>query len=346
MQVASLEAMPALPGDIGKPATDPKYPDLASQKIAEEIAAEKKPADPQQPAEPAKPAEPAPAEPVKPAEPAKPAETPAEPVKPADKPADPKPRDPKDSAIIALKRKDKENEKAIETLTQQLKNLTQDKKNDPAPNADQEANAAEAKKNLENKIKEIAEAHAVSPELLTAITDLVKQSGTEVQLDPSVMEVINKAKEKQAKEAEQADMDRIVKEEDARFDTEFTSDIANDADLTKEIEVSGLSVSAVKAKLYDFLYSEAGHKYATVPLKEIFQLKKSELLPPKKKSAESGGGTPVVPGESGGEQSIEALKAKLATTPAGPEFEKLSNKIALLSKSSVMRGGKRVNQAQ
>jgi len=355
------------------PATDPRYPDLETQQIAEKLEAEghklpfeKK--DPQANKPPvadddelsddekaAKEAE----------EKSKADEAKVEADKKVKEEADAKAKadleagqqngkkpeekpigDPKETLIVAQKRQIKELEKRIETetaeLKQQIEKLTTQINSGSGKAPDTKAkidNSAEKLEQLVNTIVEQAEG-AIEPGVVKSILEAAKQlvaSGN--QLSPELTEKLEKFDKREAELTAQKEEQDTIATETQHFNDEFKHEIADNEDVKKIVADSGLTMDEVKAKIQSFVYSEAGVRYAGVPLGELFTLKRSLFVPEKKKSAEHSRG-----GSTSGETQDDRLKtaAEIAAMTI-PEFEKYSNEMASKSKSTITRRGKPIN---
>lgn len=344
------------------PATDPRYPDAETQKIAEDMEAQghKLPFIPENPGaiQPPQEEEPADDDKAKAEAEAKAKEEADAKAKEEadakakadleadDKKPDGQPKgDPKETLIVAQKRKIKELETALESETTKLKQdieklTTQITSGSPkAP--DTKAKVDESADKLETLVDTIVKANeGVDPVLVKSILEAAKQlTASGASLSPELAEKLEKFEAKEKEMTEQKEEQEILATETQRFNDEFAAEIAGNEDIKKIVADSGFSLDEVKAKIHDFVYSKAGVRYTGVPLSELFTLKRDTFVPKKAKSAEAGRG-----GSSQGE-SLDGDKPKSAAEIAAmstADFEKYSNEMAAKSKSRVMRNGKPV----
>ncbi|QGH73077.1 MAG: IncA protein [Podoviridae sp. ctviO18] len=259
--------------------------------------------------------------------------------------------------VVKVKQREKQLKQELETkFSQQITDLTnqittlKEQLEAGKGNKDKVDDKVEA---LTKVATEIAEKHGTDAsmveDILKAVKDLVSAG---IKLPDELKDAVSTIKELKAKDEKRQAEDKEEKETEeilGQFDIEFSegedkdgnaTGIENNPDIVKEVRASGLTLEEFKERLQDLVLGEDGERYAKLTLVEVYQLKKSELLPKKKKSADSQSGR-----SSSGESVSDDEDLSLPSPEEQEEmikngtFGEFSDKLGKRSKSKVHRRG-------
>lgn len=245
--------------------------------------------------------------------------------------------------IARVKQNEKELKRQLESsfsdkiseLTNQVQKLQQ--QIDSGSATQKQADSQDAKlEELTKTANSIAEKHGSDPEL---VTDLLKAVQSMTQKGVEIPEELSDAIKTIKQNKEEIDHQRESQKILAQYDDEYHTNILSDKSIADEIRASGLTLDEFKSKMSELVLGEEGDRYSRLTLKEVYALKKADLLPKKAKTAESQYNR-LTTGSS--ESGAKELSADEIRNMSIEEFAKYSDSLGK-SKSRITRNGRPIN---
>lgn len=187
---------------------------------------------------------------------------------------------------------------------------------------------------------EIAEKHNSDPELVKDILSSFQQlNKAGVEIPAELKDAIERIRKFDADHKEREETDAILNQ----YQDEFQKEIAGNADLVNEIRASGLTLDEFKERLQELVLGEDGGRYAKLSLSEVLAMRRADLLPAKKKSADSSRQRTVTGQSEADPDNFRMLSAEEINAMTPEEFQKYSDDLGKNQKSRITRRGQPIN---
>ncbi len=208
-----------------------------------------------------------------------------------------------------------------------------------------QAKQADKVKKLTDIATAIAEKHDSDPELVKEIlASAAALNDAKVELPKELTDAVARLdaaqKKRDEEDAEKDETDEILGQYEEEFTETFSVKTDEGKTLVAQIKASGLTIEQFKERLQDLVLGEEGEKFAKLSLTEVFELKKSKLLPKKAKSADGGSGRTAT-GQSEASDT-ELLSAEEINAMSPQEFEQYSERMAKGTRPRIQRRGRPV----